>query len=249
MGFMGGVPPKTSGRTTPGQGSRLKVPDMSREPDRGAVPVRGVIYDLDGTLVDSRGDLADSVNAMLARLGLPEREPRIIHGFIGEGAERLIQRSLGPTHEDRYPQAAPIWREEYAKRLLARTRLYPGVAELLRLPPDARAVLTNKPGAFAREILDGLGVASAFRAVLGGDEMPRKPAPDGLLRLCADLRIGAAEALLVGDSAVDLATGKAAGIRVCAVTWGLGERAALASAEYVCDTPFALGELLGRIGT
>jgi len=222
---------------------------MSTDPDRRAAPVRGVIYDLDGTLVDSRDDLADSVNAMLARLGLPQRVPGMIHGFIGEGAERLIRRSLGPSHEDRYPAAAPIWRDEYAKRLLARTRLYPGVDGLLRIPPDARAVLTNKPGGFAREILEGLGVASAFRAVLGGDEAPRKPSPEGLLRLCAMLGTAPMETLLVGDSAVDLATGRAAGVRICAVTWGLGERAALASADYLCDTPSALGELLGRLGT
>ena len=211
--------------------------------------VRGVIYDLDGTLVDSRDDLADSVNAMLGRLGLPQHDPKVIHGFIGEGAERLIRRSLGPTHDERYAEAAPIWREEYSKRLLARTRLYPGVEALLRLPPDARAVLTNKPGDFARQILEGLGVAAAFRAVLGGDEIRRKPSPQGLLRLCATLGAAPGEALLVGDSAVDLATGRAAGVRTCAVTWGLGERAALASADYLCDTPSALGELLGRLGT
>src|ERR671922_1967447 len=101
----------------------------------------GVVYDLDGTLVDSRDDLADSINAMLDRLGLPRRDPGVIQGFIGEGAERLIRRSLGPAHEQRYAEAAPIWRDEYRKRLLARTRLYPGIAELLRLPPRARGVL------------------------------------------------------------------------------------------------------------
>src|SRR6266850_7209121 len=188
---------------------------MPRDQTKGTV--RGVIYDLDGTLVDSRDDLADSVNAMLGRLGLPQHDPKVIHGFIGEGAERLIRRSLGPTHDERYAEAAPIWREEYSKRLLARTRLYPGVEALLRLPPDARAVLTNKPGDFARQILEGLGVAAAFRAVLGGDEMPRKPAPEGLLRLCAAL--------------------------------GAAPGAALASADYLCVTPSALGELLGRLGT
>jgi len=199
------------------------------------MPLKGVIYDLDGTLIDSRDDLADSVNAMLARLSIPEREPQVIHGFIGEGAERLIRRSLGPRHEARYAEAAPIWREEYGKRLLAKTRLYGGVDALLR------------PGSFAREILRGLGVESAFRAVVGGDEAPRKPAPDGLLRICATLGARPQDALLVGDSAVDLATGKAAGVPVCAVTWGLGERAALASADYLCDTPMEVGELLARL--
>ncbi|HXL40383.1 MAG TPA: HAD-IA family hydrolase, partial [Myxococcales bacterium] len=126
---------------------------------------------------------------------------------------------------------------------------YPGVADLLRRPPDARAVLTNKPGGFAREILRGLEVEGAFRAVVGGDEGPRKPAPEGLLAICAVLELAPARVLLVGDSVVDLATARAAGVRVCAVTWGLGERAALASADYLCDTPSELGELLGRLAT
>ena len=207
----------------------------------------GVIYDLDGTLVDSKADLADSVNAMLERLSLPPRDPAVIQGFIGEGAERLIRRSLGPAHEHRYPEAAPVWRDEYGRRLLAKTRLYPGIAEVLRAPPAQRAVITNKPGGFARQILRGLGVADAFQAVVGGDEAPRKPAPDGLLAVCAQLDVAPDRALLVGDSAVDLATGRAAGVRVCAVTWGLGEHAALAGADYLCSTPPQLGELLGRL--
>src|SRR3954469_16606613 len=94
--------------------------------------IRAVVYDLDGTLVDSRDDLADSVNAMLARLGLPERDPPVIHGFIGEGAERLIGRPRGPGQEGRPPEAAPIWREKYGRRLLAKPRLFQGVAEILR---------------------------------------------------------------------------------------------------------------------
>jgi phosphoglycolate phosphatase len=205
-----------------------------------------VIYDLDGTLIDSKDDLADSVNAMLFRLGLPERDPRVIYGFIGEGAERLIRRSLG-DHEGRYVEAASIWREEYARRLVAKTHLFAGIAEVLQVPPAARAVLTNKPRAFAREILRALGVAGAFREVRGGEEGPRKPAPDGLLGLCESLGTAPARALLVGDSAVDLETGRAAGVRVCAVTWGLGKHAALAAADYLCTTPAELGELLGRL--
>ena len=205
-----------------------------------------VIYDLDGTLIDSKDDLADSVNAMLSRLGLPERDPPVIYGFIGEGAERLIRRSLG-GHQDRYAEAAPLWREEYARRLIAKTRLYEGIAEILQVPPSSRAVLTNKPAAFAREILRALGVAKAFREVRGGDEGARKPAPDGLLALCKSLGSAPDRALLVGDSAVDLETARAAGVRACAVTWGLGNHAALAAADYLCTTPSELGELLGRL--
>jgi len=206
--------------------------------------LRGVIFDLDGTLADTRADLADSVNAMLRRLALPEREDRVVWGFIGEGAERLIRRSLGPQHEERYPEAAPIWREEYARRLLDKTRVYDGIVEVLRGPPDLRAVLTNKPGGFARQILQGLGIDGAFRAVLGGDEGPRKPSPDGLLSLCQRLGVRPDEALMVGDSSVDIATARAAGLPVCAVLWGLGEAASLASADYISHTPRNLLTLL-----
>jgi len=117
--------------------------------------LKAVVYDLDGTLVDSRGDLADSVNAMLEALGLARRQDEIIWSFIGEGAERLVRRSLGPAHEHRLPEALKSWSAEYARRLLVKTRPYPGIVELLETPPAARGVLTNKPGAFARDLMRG----------------------------------------------------------------------------------------------
>jgi phosphoglycolate phosphatase len=211
--------------------------------------LRLVVYDLDGTLIDSRADLADSVNAMLSRMGLPTHEAAVVVGFVGEGAERLIRRSLGPAHEHRYPEAAPIWREEYGVRLLRKTHLYDGIAELLARPPELRTVLTNKPGAFAREIVRGLGLEGRFAQVVGGDERPRKPSPEGLLRMCRELGVDPADTLLVGDSGVDVATGVAARVPVCGVTWGIGERASLTAATYLCDAPAQLSGLLVRLSS
>jgi phosphoglycolate phosphatase len=211
--------------------------------------LRFVAYDLDGTLIDSRADLADSVNAMLARMRLPQHEQGIVMGFVGEGMERLIRRSLGPMHEERYEEAAPIWREEYGARLLDKTTLYDGVAELLQKGPYLKAVLTNKPGGFAREICRGLGISGKFVQIVGGDERPRKPSPDGLLRLCKEAGVLPGEALLVGDSSVDVATGKTAGVKTCGVTWGIGARASLTSADYLCDTPSQVAGLLALLST
>ena len=98
-----------------------------------------------------------------------------------------MRRSLGPAHEHLLPEALKSWRAEYARRLLVKTRPYPGIPELLRVPPQTRGVLTNKPGGFSREILQGLGMLGSFQAVIGGDEAPRKPEPEGLLALCRAL--------------------------------------------------------------
>jgi phosphoglycolate phosphatase len=211
--------------------------------------VTAVIYDLDGTLIDSRGDLSDSVNAMLTTLGLPERDEREIWSFVGEGAERLVRRSLGAANEHLFPEAIEEWRVAYSRRLLARTRPYPGIAELLEVPPAARAVLTNKPGGFARDILRGLGLLGKFRSVLGGDDAAKKPDPGGLLRLCSELGADPAHTLYVGDSLIDLATGAAAKVPVCAAGWGLGDPEELrrAGPAYFCSNAAEVVRLLARL--
>lgn len=193
-------------------------------------PPRAILFDLDGTLVDSRRDLAASVNFALREVGLPARPEEEIFSFIGEGSRRLLERSVAPRL-DRLEAAHEAWARHYAEHLLDTTAPYPGVPALLERLRPPLAVHTNKPGDFARRILEGLGLLPRFVAVLGGgDGAPRKPDPGGALALLAALGIPPTQAAYVGDSRIDVATAGAAGIRFVGVAWGLGgERELLAT--------------------
>ncbi|BDG02006.1 HAD family hydrolase [Anaeromyxobacter oryzae] len=190
---------------------------------------RLAILDLDGTLVDSVDDLATSVNHALRAVGLPERGIPEIRSFVGEGARVLLERSVAP-HAGRLEPALAAWWKHYEDHCLDRTRLYPGISALLDGAGRVLAVHTNKPGALARKILAGLGVLERFTVVVGGDEAPRKPDPAGVHAIRARVGASPAETVFVGDSAVDVATARAAGVSVVAVTWGLGAREALVRA-------------------
>jgi phosphoglycolate phosphatase len=186
---------------------------------------RLVVFDLDGTLVDSSRDLAAGVNAMVARLW-PETPPlslEAVQSYIGNGAHTLVSRVL--QHIGRgsdVEQALPVFLEEYRKRLLDTTRLYPGMRELLdRLQGRRLAVLTNKPGDMSRALLAGLEIAPLFFRIYGGGDLPmRKPDPGGLHRLMSEATVGAHETVLVGDSAIDVRTARAAGVAAVGVAWG-----------------------------
>lgn len=212
---------------------------------------RLLVLDLDGTLVDSSRDIAAALDAALQRL-VPGTAPipleRVLD-FVGEGARLLIERSLEhaslalPVDE-----LLAVYLDCYRERLLDTTRLYPGMAEALAaLGPagPALAVLTNKPGDLSRTILEGLGVADRFERILGAGDVPaRKPDPAGLLALLEELGIPAAEAWMVGDSATDVHTGRAAGVRVAGVAWGFhpaGLRAA--GPDRILDDPLGLVRL------
>jgi phosphoglycolate phosphatase len=193
--------------------------------------VRLVVFDLDGTLVDSSRDLASAVNATLGRLapGRPPLDHDLVVSFIGNGARQLVARSVAAAGLDASPDAVlPAFLEEYGRRLLDTTTLYPGVPEVLEALRDRHlAVLTNKPGGMSRTILDGLGVGNRFFRVYGGDDFPtRKPDPEGLRRLMAEAGAGPEETVMVGDSSVDVRTARAAGTRAVAVTYGF-DRASL----------------------
>jgi len=186
---------------------------------------RLVVFDLDGTLIDSSRDLAAAVNATLARVA-PAASPlplATVRTLIGEGARNLIARSLEQAGLDAPVQEMlPVFLECYRARLLDDTTLYPGVRETLEvLYPRRLAVLTNKPGDMSRAILEGLGVAGHFFRVYGGDDLPtRKPDPEGLLRILSEAGSEAGDAVLVGDSGVDVRTARAAGVRAVGVTYG-----------------------------
>jgi phosphoglycolate phosphatase len=165
-----------------------------------------------------------SANHALKVVGLPTRPEKEIFGFIGEGAQRLIERTLGPDHADLVPKALEAWREHYELHMLDTTLPYPGVVEALARLTGPKAIVTNKPGDSARGLVRGLGLAQHCPVVVGGGDVPtRKPEPEGVrlaLRKLGEPR----RALLVGDSRVDAATARAAGIGFVGVLWGLGTR-------------------------
>ena len=208
--------------------------------------IRGVVFDLDGTLVDSKLDICLAVNHALRTVGLAERSTDEIATFVGEGAARLVERAVHPRRDLLEPALAAWW-EHYEVHLLDHTVLFPGLAALAAEAPCALAVHTNKPGRLARAILDGLGVLSRFAEVVGGDEAPRKPDPAGTRRLLARLGVTPGDAVLVGDSIIDLETARAAPLRFVPVAWGLvpPERLVAAGAPAPVRTAAELRERLG----
>ncbi len=187
------------------------------------------IFDLDGTLVDSLDDLHAAVNHALRALGLPLRSRAEVHGYIGEGARILVERAIAPEVHLLEPALAAWW-AHYEAHCLDHTRPYPGIEALVAGAGRVLAVHTNKPGALGRKVLAGLGLLPRFASVIGGDEAPRKPDPTGVREIMARVGASPAETVFVGDSGVDVATARAAGLPFVAVTWGFASRADLAAA-------------------
>ena len=184
-----------------------------------------LIFDLDGTLVDTKMDLALSVNAMRQQLGLSALPHEVITTYVGHGVAALIRRSLGEiASDDTLQRGSEIFVEYYRHHLLDNTIPYPGVPEALEELRDRKmSVLTNKPADMSRKILAELGLASYFGVIYGGDSFPqRKPEPIGVWKLMEDLQVPAAKTMMVGDSDTDVLTGRNAKVWTCAVTYGFG---------------------------
>jgi len=203
--------------------------------------VRLVVFDLDGTLIDSRRDLADAANALIVERGGAPMDVDAIAGMVGEGAALLVRRALKAAGTDlNIERDLPRFLELYDERLLAHTRLYDGTRDMLEaLAPHASlAVLTNKPQRPTERILDGLAIAHFFPQVIGGDTAHgRKPDPAGLRSLMSTAGTTADDTIMIGDSAIDLRTARAAGTRVCLVRYGFGFPTA--AAELRGDEPIA----------
>ena len=187
--------------------------------------VRALIFDLDGTLIDSKLDLALAVNATLEYTGREPLEHQRIYGYVGDGAPMLVRRALGRgTTDEEAEQGLRYFLSYYRAHMLDNTVTYPGVREGLEmLKGHPMAVLTNKPVRFSQGILDGLGIAHCFRYVYGGNSFrTKKPDPEGVNVLLRDWAVRPFEAMMIGDSEVDVRTARNAGTWVCGVTYGLG---------------------------
>jgi phosphoglycolate phosphatase len=209
-----------------------------------------IVFDLDGTLIDSRRDLADSANALLESCGAPALSEERIGRMVGDGAATLVARVFEARNLMPPPDALARFLAFYDERLLQHTRPYAGIGDLLGLLAlrAELALLTNKPLASTRRILAGLDLARHFPegAVVGGDgPWPRKPDPAALCSLMAQARVGADATLLVGDSVIDFRTAHAAMTPVCLARYGFGFEGfpvhELGPADSIIDAP---GELL-----
>jgi phosphoglycolate phosphatase len=209
------------------------------------IPCRLFIFDLDGTLIDSRADIARSVNEALKELGLPAVETDKIADFVGNGVRQLMTRVLGEALGARpgneiLEAGITSYLAAYERGLLVDTKLYPGTPEALeKLWWSQKAVITNKPERFSRRILEGLGAARFFETILGGDSMLQKKPDPAPLRFVMDrCGVSPADTVMVGDSLVDIAAGKAAGTLTCGITGGFrpGEELEGAGCDVILDS-------------
>jgi len=193
--------------------------------------VRVLIFDLDGTLIDSKLDLAHSVNAMLEHMGRAPLAHETVYSYVGNGAPMLVRRALGEGAADaECEKGLAHFLAYYREHMLDNTVTYPGVREALdQLKGKAMAVLTNKPVRFSEEIIEGLGLSHYFQCVYGGNSFERKkPDPMGVEIILRELAATANDAMMVGDSDVDIRTARNAGIWACGVSYGLGAEGLLA---------------------
>ncbi len=196
--------------------------------------IEGIIFDLDGTLIDSRRDIAAGVNHALAVLGHGPLSEEQIGRYVGDGIHDLLACCLKHfSAESLAEKGVPVFKEHYRRHLLDATRLCDGVEDLLRhFSSKKMAVISNKPEAFTLRILEELGIRRYFGPVLGGDSLPlKKPDPAPLIKVLGEWRLEPDQALMVGDSANDMRPAKKIGMRTCGVTYGFKDETHVRACE------------------
>jgi phosphoglycolate phosphatase len=199
-----------------------------------------LIFDLDGTLIDSKTDLVLGVNAMREQLGLVRLDSQVVLSYVGQGVTILIRRALGDSASDEeVARARTIFLDYYRRHLLDNTVPYPGVRDAIQeLQGRMMAVLTNKDVELSRQILSGLGLSPYFSAIYGDRSFrQRKPDPVGVLELMREARTSSRQTMMIGDSDTDVLTGRNAGVWTCGVTYGFGAHTlqAIPPDVLVCD--------------
>lgn len=220
--------------------------------------VRLLVFDLDGTLIDSRLDLIHSVNATMRHIGRPQLDGDVIASYVGDGAPALVRRALGGADADTdneamFRAALEYFLGYYRLHKLDHTTVYEGIPEALTLLADSSngarrlmAVLSNKPVNPSRDIVRALGLADFFVRIYGGNSFTtKKPDPLGVQTILQETGVAAHEALMIGDSSIDVLTGLNAGLWTCGVTYGFAPHSLQdAPPDVLIESPRELGELL-----
>jgi phosphoglycolate phosphatase len=212
-----------------------------------------IIFDLDGTLIDSSRDLAISTNATRAHFNLPPLDQHVINSYVGNGAAVLIRKAMGNAATDEtVADALAYFLKYYRAHALEHTRLYGGIREVIdELPSRSHllAVLTNKPRKISFDILAALGIGQRFLCVYGGDSLTsKKPQPDGIWRIVEEAGGSLTRTLMVGDSKVDVETARNAGAQSCGVSWGFQpDTFSEARPDFLIEQPDALLPLADRL--
>lgn len=220
--------------------------------------IDAILFDLDGTLVDSVPDLAAATDAMLVDMGRAVAGEALVREWVGNGAERLVKRALTGKMDGEPPateleKAFPLFMEHYQRHLQGQSRLYPGVQESLADLQErglALGLVTNKPKRFIAPLLEALGIAEVFAVVVGGDTLAdKKPHPAPLLHAARQLGVEPAAALMVGDSRNDVLAARRAGMQIVCVPYGYnhGEDIRLTEPDAVVEDLRELSGLLKSI--
>ena len=204
-----------------------------------SIPIDLLLFDLDGTLADTKADIATAVNLTLRDYGLPQHPPERIYAFVGDGVRALLARAFESRGAEAFEDALAVFRRHYLDHLLDATRFYPGVPEVLdHFSDKKKAIVTNKPIEYTLKLIEGLKARDAFDAILGANSTPHiKPHPGMILKVLEDLRVAPDRAVMVGDNVNDILAARAAGVASVAVGYGLGDPQVLRAAnpDWFCE--------------